>query len=289
MPMVASDIVKPQMWAPGIRYDHPLARRLVLAMPLWEGGGFTTADLSGNGNHGSLAAPVSWRASSVGVSPEFYVVGDASCKIESDFILDTSLPFTISWAAKLDAYTDSFPGEWSMYTDKGSAFYIFGSNTSGAYGPLWFGGWVDFMYAVASTAWQAERLTQQFYAITYNGLGNTTMGNYTLYRNGLVEAIAVGGNPGADGPGTTTIGLVSGTTEYDGTVSYLNVYQEEFSARVIEELHGDPWDMYRPRRRTYFIPATQGAGAPESGQPTWKRFGGIRHSALRGNRGGHTW
>jgi len=51
-PVVQSN--KPNLWAPGIRYDKPIASGLVAYWPFWEGGGDKVHDASDFGRHGTM-------------------------------------------------------------------------------------------------------------------------------------------------------------------------------------------------------------------------------------------
>jgi len=52
---MASNQLKPPMWAPGFNTGHPLAQGLIGLWPFWEGDGDKLMDVSGNGGRGGLS------------------------------------------------------------------------------------------------------------------------------------------------------------------------------------------------------------------------------------------
>ncbi len=48
---IASNQIKPPMWAPGINWSHPLAKGLVFVAPMWFDTAAQIRDLSGHGRH----------------------------------------------------------------------------------------------------------------------------------------------------------------------------------------------------------------------------------------------
>jgi len=231
-------------------------------------------DISGFGNHGVVegtGTEIVYSPSKFGnLAAEFGRGGEGKNYQASSFVLDTSLPWTVSFWYRLDAYTDTFPGPFNLVTDQALAFTAFFNTSSTDNEPFSFGSSSIFATMkiddeAGGVTWQDDDLGETHHiAITYNGAARGTIGNYKCYRDGLnqtLEASSIG-----PPEGTTRIGKASvSSTQFDGLVFDLRVNNFLFSAAEMFALQQPikTFDLYLDEVRRSYSFAAAAAAAPD--------------------------
>ena len=202
-------------------------RGLVLDAMMSEGAGNTVADLSGNGNIGTLVDGAHWVAGKFGSCLEFDGDGD-SVTIPDSSSLDVSTAVTISCRFKTSI------GD-SRLLHKNASFYVevrFGGNlriyTAGLSDTT-----MDGSGGVTDGIWHNV-------AFTYDGAKKT------IYIDGVFDA-----SEAATGSITNTVNPVLiainhvGTSDFTGPIDLPMIYNRDLSASEIQQLYREPFCGYR--------------------------------------------
>lgn len=219
-------------------------RGIVLDTMMWEGGGPTVEDLSGNGNDGTEQQDSVWQPGSYGSTR--YFSGDDRINLAKN-ACPPSLPFTTIVRFKIDDNTvfqrlvdadgsTIFDGLWMNINNAGKCAIEFGDGTGDS---------------------ASERRT---------GVGNTILSTDTWYTaigvvrgatdmsifiNGIDEGnLSYSGSGGAYVQGTVPgfIGALylDGTFNYlSGSISYVLIYNRALSSSEITLLYREPFCGFR--------------------------------------------
>jgi len=239
--ITASNVIKPPMWCPG-RNGHELWRGCVLYLPLWEGSGAETMDLSGYGNTGTLTdmdPPTDWVTNTQGRALDFdgtndYInVPDASC---FDITTNLSVFFrgTVGATTGIISKYATDKREWSLAKHSTGDIRIqLGDPADGSYEGSW--------NSVSAQHFSATVSKQ--YGFTFDN------GTVVIYVNGLAVPgeLLDGAIPTTlhnnDAP--LTIGKLA-TLFFLGRMSEVGIWNRALSASAIAELSADPFCMIRP-------------------------------------------
>jgi len=221
---------KPQN--PQINRAHPLARGLVAAWPMWEGGGGTSRDVSGSGLDGTItSAP--WGVSAYGPSIEFDGTGNQYVTVSDNDSLDISQSVTVECWFKPDAVSNT-----AGFVTKDQAYMLY--LEYGSPHRLQF-------YVYVAGAWRATASTyvpplgEWCHAVgVYDGA------NISIYANGRLVASAA--RTGAIN--TNTSPLVFGryptitSRALTGAIGGARVWDRALSPSAIRSLFVSPWALY---------------------------------------------
>lgn len=252
---------------PALRQGHPLADGLIGAWLMTEGSGNSLKDYSNSGNDGMFnrATPV-WGPGANGPALDF----NGTSAFVDDFgsyIVDSRSSFSISaWVYRRSTSTSS-AGDVIVSTRTGNAdgvYFWLNRSLSGslAISPIGATALETPGDVVPLNGWS-------FVSVSHDKPGGITK----LYVDGVIKAsgdIAPGGTATAIADGR--IGRSSGTTSrhFNGLISTVISHNRALTDQDIDQLHDDPFAMFRPRQRSYF--ALAGAAPPPSGfKPYWAR------------------
>ncbi len=183
----------------------------------------------------------------------------------TSFVLDTSLPWSVSFWYRLDGYGDVFPCVLQMRTDQVPFMFIFNTSSS-SYEPFSFGAASVFIGSGKIDdvlhPFQDSDLGQTHHiTVTYNGGTRSTLTDYSCYRDGLVQTLEAGGSYGGL-VDENRIGLGNGAgggTRMDGQVWDIRIRQLEVTPQEAFLLWhpSSLWDLYQEDapRRSFFAPA----------------------------------
>ena len=103
---------------PYLRTGHPLNRGLVGGWPMSEGGGPDTRDISGRGNHGTLAGGAAWVMSEMGPAMRFTLVGSKTVALKNPVSLQRS--FTLgAWCRRTE---DELQNDYNGFRSTSTTF-----------------------------------------------------------------------------------------------------------------------------------------------------------------------
>lgn len=240
-------IAKPSMWWPGIRSGHPLARGIVAAWPMWEGGG---------GRLSSLASPArtagTFHGSVWGGSPYGPTVKHDTTTDYVDFGASSFLPTAGFTAALLYRKTDG--------TDRNST--AFGVATGVAAGLCdtfvpWGDGIVYFRFG--GTGEPAHRISEAWTSDTdwhHWVFSCGSRGMEINLDNAILDSNAT--NPTRT---STTDGFRLGTSSAAADLAdtaLLIIASRQWNFAEISEWNDDPFGLITPRQRTYFFYLVRG-------------------------------
>ena len=209
--------------------------------PFDEGTGTTTADLSGNGNYGTLVNSPTWEG---GSSCKF---GDCLSFATDQYVTTNSIPTSNA--------TDSV-SVWAKFNSIQSVnnmLFVNGDNSGNrqmslvyvSAGLLYFV--VDNALTYAYTPWSPSTGTWYNVAATFNS------GTFAIYINGVSQTIIVPGSSSTIGSsyGTTYMGYDSANNAYlNGLLDDVRIYPSALSAAQVYQVYTQPPSSTSPSTTT---------------------------------------
>ena len=233
-------LIKPSLGTP-IYQGHPLARGLVLYLPMNEGSGNTVSDLSGNGNHGTFYQSTSWTSGKFG--PATYFDG-------TDDIIGIS---------KWPGWPVVTMAAWVRFDQAIGADECIAAVDSTANGARTFqfrrtsGGVAQLIVFVGGDAISATGTTTVPTGIWHHIVGVNDGTNALIYVNGVLDQTPIAsGSMDAD-PGNWGIGArakrnTGFTTDIDselqGAIDSYTTWNRALSASEIADLYANPFAMF---------------------------------------------
>lgn len=154
---------------------------------------------------------------------------------------DTSTALTVSGWVKMDVHT-LYPMFISLKTSASTGWKI-GFSTDSSYSPIFIGSNSNFVRLKGGSS---QLLTNTWYhiAVTYNGNGTTTAGNYKLYVNGSEQTLS-GAGAFAATANVSYIGRDSGGNYLNGQFDEVSIFKSELSSSIISSIYnsGTPNDI----------------------------------------------
>ena len=210
------------------------------------------------GNHGTATA-ITTVGTSLGGALNFSEASASQVDYPARQYIDQNVPFTISWIART-LLTDTYPALAQFQADN-RVYEVFYSKDAN---------YDDVSFGSSGTEWARGRITfpasvsigdVHSVALTYNGAGRGTIGNFAAYVNGQSVTINSVSSFGTL-TNQNTLGKLVGlsNSSWDGQMLDVRVYAREFSQReAFEVSHLGRWqDLYRGVEPIIFLP--DGAG-----------------------------
>ncbi len=268
----SQSLLKPLPWVPGFNSNHPLARNVAGAWPMWENSGLMVADVSGNGHHLTITSPATpcWTAGKYG--PEV-IVNNGPYLSNTTMPKITVCPFSVAVIG---------------FDDKSAVnAAIVGSRASANAG-----------WTLDLEEWNNTGKV----GITYRAVANYSDFGSTNYSTPTIPTVVLWSVPASGGvPHLCVNGIIS---VYNGTIGAMSASDLDGiligcgmrDGGVLDKMHGnvalavvwrnrllndiemqdftaDPWAMFRPanpwRRMPLYTGATSVSGAPPSALPHW--------------------
>lgn len=241
---------KPKMWYPGIYYDHPLARGLVVALPMSNSGGSAITDYSPYHHAATFDYDTAWAMGQYGSHLHFDGSGD-HVVIPNHPSFATFDDHTIVCLARPGA-SDRYACWVSCYDATTTDGWRLGQQSWGA-GVMSYQCYVDGSSVVCSTG----APTADEWVMT---AGRRSGARCTLSVNGVEQADVetLGGTI------ETTGGLYVGILHtmgaaFLGDIALVLIYSRALSDEELLALYVDPWGMFRlPRRVFHSLPNVRG-------------------------------
>jgi len=227
-------------------------------------------DISGYGHHNTIVGSTDDQrmAPSVFGANVWEFGANSGDHLSNGFILDAASDWTVAFWYRLDDYSpDAYPAPFKFQTTNNGGEPIRAMFTTAVAGlePFAFGsrGSSNMPEMQSDGAWQDSDLGQTHHiAISFNGGARGTVGNYTFYRDGILESHSAANAFGSQ-TNSTVIGSSEGANNpFDGQIFDMRVYDHCLTAgdirRVVDV--GTRWEIYRPiPRQTIIIPDVSGA------------------------------
>ena len=239
---------KPVKHGYGVDKEDVLARGNVLHCPFWEGAGSQVADVSGNGNHGTLTNGPVWVPEGIAGG-----LNDAGSVVVADKPeLDGFSGLSLMIYAKNNASSIGGTGNESLAEKSGSG--------ADSYRLLWLNT-EDIFFQVGTSAgnvslsetdWLTDDLWHLWIA-TYDG---STM---RMYKDGL-EASSTSAQTGAVNATGHDLHLLGdgGNGSWNGIGAIASVWNRALAVSEIAQLSRDPYALLRRRSRRRFVAAAPG-------------------------------
>ena len=222
------------------------ARGLVGYWLMNEGGGNTVYDISGNGNHGTLNGDTSWTAGKYGSCLSFDGTGDY-VNLGDIGVDEGVLGLSVSTWVKVNAVTPTSPEFIASRYGTGPDIWYLQHETDDD---------VSFVVYNNSSNMGIGRKA--------NGLGDTNWhhvvgiyngSNVLLYVDGVLGTKTQGALSGPTKTGATTpltIGSDLGLAyEVNGSIDNVMIYNRALSAREIQSLYADPFQLLGQPKELY--------------------------------------
>ena len=220
------------------KYGMP---RPVLAMPMWEGAGNRTIDLSGNGNHGTIdGAP--WEGSDRGIGLDFNgTTDDLDCGNAASLNITDAV--TLSVWVKCNTTTYNYDRIICKGTWKG--YQIFTDTDDRIYFRVYAGG-ATYTTTVSSSLGLNE---WHHIVATYDKDGGTD--NVNLYIDGVIDRDET--TTGVIDPGSDNIYVGSGITGdfFEGSINNVTMYDCALTGAQVKFLYNNPHFMFRIPEELY--------------------------------------
>jgi hypothetical protein len=154
----------------------------------------------------------------------------------SSTYFDTSTALTVSGWVTLDTFT-SYPIFCSLKTSTSTGWKIGFSQQSG-YDTVFMGSNSNFAKLKGgSTQLQSDLVSDwQHIAVTYNGSGATTAGNYKLYVNGSEQTLSASG-AFATTSNVSYIGRDSGGNYLNGQIDEFSIFSSELTGQQVSDIY----------------------------------------------------
>lgn len=224
---------------PLLRRGHPLGQGLIAAHTIHEGSGLVLVDGSGYGNHGAFgaggAAPT-WMNGSFGRALSFDGGDSVNCGSAPAMTLTKAL--TIAAGVTTNSVAVGIGREIAV---KSGGYFWLGMGTDKARFLVFTGGNDTLDGATTMT-------TARDYSIagTWSSVDNTQR----LYMDGVLDASQSTTGDISDSSGAAWLIGGDSLVNWNGTISYVYLYNRVLSQLEIAQLHRDPFQMFRHRRRT---------------------------------------
>lgn len=261
---------KPAIWAPGIRQGHPLSVGLASLLPFWESSGGIVADLVKPDDALSMVnmdPATDWYPSfgrptgaalNFDGSDDFLQGGQRTdLRIASNFTVMAYAGRTAS-PNRYDALVvncDSTGLGWRLWTRSSSAWK-----------------WTFECYKAGPVSVQATATTEIPPQAHETIVGKSDGVNVQLYLEGALAATAAINADVAYGANSYyQVGAMplnaggDGRRFFPASVGMVAVWARDLGVGEIEALAADPFDVLRPRHRTYFLSAASAGAVPEEG------------------------
>ena len=228
-------ILKPRLFRkPNL--SNPISKGLVGCWLMNEGSGNTVADLSGNGNTGTLISDVTWIGGDTGQALTFAGSNDwvqlpaglpAFGTGDFTIIAKVKCPQDNAHRAFLSRGDAVGGGEALFYKDDTDRLRFYGDSGS-----------INAAYLPQSDSWPDDVWTL---------VGVTRSGSLlTLYQNGVAGGIDATAGADLNDAASWRIGASnSGTYDYVGEMEYIYIYNRALSASEIQQLDREPFCGYR--------------------------------------------
>lgn len=205
-------------------------------------------------------------------------------KVSSAFVLNTAVPFSISWWEYEDAQTNTYGGPLGFGTDTAEGLAIF-RTIAGSYDNIAFGNNATLAQGLCSTTLSAVTGAWHCHLLVFLGGTRTLVANWRYFRDGVEGAL--GNNPGVSSiDNLTRIGCASDSnsgTYFDGAICHVAVWGGvAFGLIEAAALFGQgPGRGLRPDR-------LYGMNALRTGGAWWPLYGGGSvEPELAGGRTGY--
>jgi hypothetical protein len=236
---------------PALQRGHPLAQGLVLAVPMGEGSGLTTYDLSGNDNHGTLVGGATWAGGQHGWSIALNGTTGYGSVPSGPSLPDGSAPMTVACWLKptLGANNRGIITRTAAFAT-GTAGWRFNYQGTGTLRWDTSAAQVNSTFTMTSAAWNHVAATVEASTVTF-------------YLNGVAEAHASSSLGTANTTAAVNYGTFSTTSGLaTGNIDAVALWNRALSADEVAALYFDSFAMYR--RPSWRLKA---AGAAAAAQP----------------------
>jgi hypothetical protein len=253
------------MWWPGINRQHPLARGLTHAWPMWEGSGLYTEDIVGKtaASFVNMTAKEAWGASTFGSCIRIETSGDYINAGDPAVLLNSALGTISMWATVNWDYDD---GVNHYFWDTSTNRFLLFKQTDNTLA----------LYTNSSSRGTGT------YTFSAGELVNLTVHwpENKLWVNGRMTIDFTDGNLGSP-TGTFFWGARNTAASIlNGRIHQVLLYNRALPELEIVALAGDPWAMFRLPSIARF-----GSLAAPSGQPMMRRSSGVPGMVLTGRVG----
>jgi hypothetical protein len=213
----------------------------------YPGTGTTWTDLSGNGKNATLVNGVSYSSNNSGVlsldGVDDYIALDSSLSIATNAAFSVEICFYIS------SFANTYPMIFQIKTNLSYGYQIgftnFAPNFNG-YAGIIFGG-----YSYANPSWEQFHTNEQMVVntwnhivITYNGAGQNSSANFTIYRNNVSKSV-IDSNDFGEILNNNYMGTLNANGYFfNGKLPIARIYNRVLSAAEVEQNFNVTKDRY---------------------------------------------
>lgn len=199
----------------------------------------SVTDYSGAGNHGlacpNATGPSGGVAGKYGNSGQFDGVDNYVSINNSTVYAPMNAPFAASAWVYQTAFTDNYPVILRLRSDDTEPWFIIFSNQSGLLG-LSVGNAGSFASIKTDTSAASLVGAWRHVTVSYNGQGSSTMSNFSLYLDGVLQTNVAGSAYSTNTQGTS-IGYDKSGNELDGKIDEVRIYNRTLSPSEARQLY----------------------------------------------------
>lgn len=245
---------RPQLRLPA-PWSYPTLRPVAAWVPALGPTGATLCDDAQGRGNGAFGSTTAWGSSNgVPITVHDDTVNSRIVVANTAIAVSTALPFTIfvrfylrQW--QVGAFTTTYPIVVNFRANTASAYQVALSN-SASYLGVHVGSSATWATLKSDTA--AATILGRWWnvALTYNGAGAGTAGNFALYMDGVPTAMTAAGGYAAITNGTTLGGPVSagsGASYFPGNLAATYLFNRALTAGEVALLHRDYFAPLRKR------------------------------------------
>jgi len=205
------------------------------------------ADASGNGNHGTAAANTDTKTAIGKVGRALTFNGTTDQVTLGSLAIASNAPFTAALWHYITSFIQAYPEPIRLQDSNSAVCFEVGLSTATNWLGHFFGGngagWCRRKSNVPSASFVG---VWAHYAITYNGAGATTPGNFVLYYNGSVQDTNEASSFTAQANTSILSPQQLGWTDLAGLLDDVRLYNEALTAAQIKAICNAGMGSSRP-------------------------------------------
>lgn len=160
----------------------------------------------------------------------------------SNVLFNSAKPVTLSFWAKLNAYSVQYPVIARLKTDQATGFLLFYSSIS-SYAGINFGSNANFVRLRTAGNISASLLgVWKNVVMVYDGISRTTNSSYKLYIDGVEQSL-IASSAFAAVPQVNTISTPISNNPFNGSIADVRIYNRALSTDEIKTLY----NSYKPK------------------------------------------